>query len=137
MCLFLSKVLRSGGWITVANPLSSHLWKLPCVRALQAAAEMSLYRIDMCAFGLQSPPMSENREYWQKSTGLLASAPCFEKLQRVCRGLHAHSMLKGCLRVGGKSVSRSQLAAKFPSIFCAEYARVSRALAEGGEAAGP
>ena len=123
------RILDSGGWITIENPLASYLKFDPTIQRWLADGTLHFYSMDQCAFGLRSPAAAAHREVWKKATFFLCSSVAFAYLCRRCDGRHLHTPLKGQIRVGGRSHCRTKLAARYPTPLCQCYARCAAAAA--------
>jgi hypothetical protein len=123
MLKLVNILVDAGAIVTIENPLTSYLLKHPGIERLLHRLQFMRFDLDMCVFGLRSPPGSVPREIWKKPTSLLANHAAFEALARRCQGAHVHTTIHSNIRVHGKSMKRSVLAGAYPKNFCVGYAR--------------
>jgi len=127
----MTRVLKSGGFVSLENPKGSLIWWHPAMqrfvqRFSKPCMQFPLFKVefDQCMYGLRSPPGAEALEIWKKPTCILSNIPDFRELELHCDHSHEHTTVVGALRVGGHSCRRSTLAGKYPLRLCRRMAQL-------------
>ena len=93
------------------NPWSSHLWKLPCWKAVLQDVRCTFVYCDQCMLGL----VDCEGHPTQKATAFVASHELLlRKLNVKCPGLHDHVVLAG----SANGMSRTKFAQVWPRRLC-------------------
>ena len=66
---------------SMENPTNSYFWDVPCVNRLRSAGSITEVRFQSCMFGSNLPKWTT---FWLSPAGM------FDRLRRVCDGLHTH-----------------------------------------------
>ena len=109
ICVSLARACQASGtsW-TVENPRSSYLWRLPEYIALAREPGVEFVHVTMCAYGAP----------YLKRTSFLTNAPWVRGAASACSCTQRHERLQGSVRVGGRTVHRTALAAAYPRALC-------------------
>ena len=95
------------------SPLNSGLWKLPAIRTIIKLDGARWVRFDPCCYWLK--PVDDGAKRYKKPTFLFGKFRSLELFSGArCKWDHAHAVIKGGVKLGGKWHRRSSLAAPSP-----------------------
>ena len=116
MCTAADQLLQHGGHIMIENPLTSDLWKIPEVLALQRKWNLTFAEGDMCSYNLRG----KDGLLMKRPTRWMVSHPCLaHAVSRRCTGDHDHE---------SATQSNSKLAQVYTIELARSVCRAARAL---------
>ena len=116
VCVRLARACQTSGtsW-SVENPRTSYLWRLPEYVTLCREVGVEFVHLTMCSYGAP----------YLKRTSFLTNARWMRGAGSMCTCMQTHERLQGTVRVGGRSVHRTALAAAHPRALCQQLASLA------------
>ena len=120
VALLIEAQVGAGGYFSVENPNSSHLWDFPRMKKALRGHYAAVF--DQRQYGLHIRPDNGPTLILKKRTRLVSNLAELSALSVDCPGGHVHSRCLGSARIGGRRQDLARAAGAHPPGLCKRWA---------------